>query len=121
MKNRLLKTKFHYNKVNSHNRGKRHIMNLVPWRTNGHGNSMFTRIQRSVRSKGFHTIKASLTGTTSQLRVSLMYHRCKMAYEKKDYYLKDRLFQVILSLAQLLQSRDPLFPIITILGLPRVE
>lgn len=46
----FIKDKFHYNKVNSHNRGKRHIMNLVPWRTCGHENGTFTRIQQSTRS-----------------------------------------------------------------------
>ena len=74
----FIKDKFHYNKVNAHNRGKRHIMNLVhdePMDMEMVRLPVYNKAHVACETKRIPHDKASIMGTTSQLCVSLMYHR----------------------------------------------
>lgn len=83
----FIKVKFHYNKVNSHNRGKRHIMNLVlgePMDMEMVRLPVYNKAHIACETKRIPHDKASITGTMSQLYILFLcrYHRYKM-YEKK--------------------------------------
>ena len=88
----FIKDKFHYNKVNSHNRGKRHIMNLVlaePMDMEMVRLPVYNKAHVACEIKRIPYDKALITGTdVAALRLFDVPSLKSDILKEKDYYLK---------------------------------